>query len=136
LVGDLTVDGELAEDTIQFTMKTFTSTDCAVFDECIQPGPRRLLRFATATPNIGNGDIQIGTPNVDPGFVVSMCHGHSHYLAFMSYRLLSSDGSTVVAMGFKPSFCLEDVYPLPTNVTPGGQRYTCANNGAQGIQAG
>ncbi|HTQ44616.1 MAG TPA: lysyl oxidase family protein [Polyangiaceae bacterium] len=112
---DLTADydaliGSLVQDT-----RTFAPTDCAILEGCIlTPGTRKLLRFDTATENIGNADLTVGDPTQNACFVYSDCHQHYHFRGVASYTLYQADGTTVAAVGHKQGFCLEDVDPIPS----------------------
>jgi hypothetical protein len=128
---DLVVDqNDLRASTVIDT-RTFAPTDCAVVEGCItQTGTRRLLRFDTATANIGTGDLIVGPPTAGACFQFSQCHQHYHFLGFSQYTLYQADGTTVAATGHKQSFCLEDVEqypaaPAPDPTTP----FTCINQG-------
>ncbi len=98
---------------------------------CItQPGTRRLLRFDTATANVGTADLFVGVPTAGVCFQFSECHQHYHFLGFSQYTLYQTDGTTVAATGHKQSFCLEDVEqyqaaPAPDPATP----FSCTNQG-------
>lgn len=98
-------------------------------DTTTKPG-RVLLRFASATANLGDGVLHM-IPDASPEgstlgtwqrvwtdeqsfidlqtgeFVYHEGHGHFHLDAFEQYRLLDRDGA-VVAVGEKISFCLVD----------------------------
>jgi hypothetical protein len=136
---DLTVDSTVLLPSLLIQEKTFTSTDCAVLDECVVPGRRKLLRFTTQTPNIGFGEVSIGDPLVppnNPDFVFATCHAHYHYTGYMQQRLLRADGSEAAA-GFKAAFCLEDaVRALNDPDVPTAKKYICGTTSAQGIQPG
>jgi hypothetical protein len=107
---------------------------CAVQHGCVQPGPRRLLRFGTEARNIGAADMILGNPTDTNSFAYGLfvydpCHGHYHFDGFASYNLL--DGNSQIAAGNKLGFCLEDWSRWDPNAPPA--KYTCSN---QGIQAG
>jgi hypothetical protein len=130
---DLTVDpdqllGSLVQDT-----QTFVSTDCAVVEGCITTtGTRKLLRFDTATQNIGNADLTIGDPSQNACFMWSDCHQHYHFKGVGKYTLYEADGTTVAAVGHKQGFCLEDVETIPDlNPQPANPAdpYTCNYQG-------
>lgn len=112
---DLTADqnqliGSLVQDT-----RTFAPNDCAVVEGCITtPGTRKLLRFDTATQNIGNADLTVGDPTQNACFVYSDCHQHYHFRGVAQYTLYQADGKTVAAVGHKQGFCLEDVTEVPS----------------------
>jgi hypothetical protein len=128
---DLVVDQDDLRASIVIATRTFAPTDCAVVEGCItQTGTRRLLRFDTATANIGTGDLVLGAPTAGVCFQFSQCHQHYHFLNFSQYTLYQADGTTVAATGHKQSFCLEDVEqyqpaPAPDPASP----FTCMNQG-------
>jgi hypothetical protein len=73
--------------------RTFTATDCAVQEGYATTGAHRLLRPGVATPNIGTYDLIIGTPTQHPTlFQWGACHGHWHYIAYMTIRLWTQSG--------------------------------------------
>jgi hypothetical protein len=130
---DLTADfdaliGSLVQDT-----RTFAPTDCAIIEGCIlTPGTRKLLRFDTATENIGNADLTVGDPTQNACFVYSDCHQHYHFRGVAQYTLYQADGTTVAAVGHKQGFCLEDIEPIPSlNPPPAtpANPYDCNNQG-------
>jgi Lysyl oxidase len=130
---DLTADpdaliGSLEQDTVDFD-----PTSCAIVEGCILvPGTRKLLRFDTATENIGNADLTVGNPTENACFVYSDCHMHYHFRGVAQYTLYQADGKTVAAVGHKQGFCLEDVDPIPTLDPPPANPanpYTCNNQG-------
>ncbi len=110
----------------------FPEDDCAIFEGCVAaPGWRRLLRFATWTPNTGTADLYLGVPDdTVPYFVYSECHDHYHFDGYAEYELRAGDGS-VAAQGHKQAFCLLDFYRYPEG-DERGVIYDCDN---QGIQA-
>jgi len=115
----------------RITDEPFTLDSCEVVEGCIAtPGLRRLLRFATVTENIGDGDLALGPvppPGVSAGiFVWSPCHMHHHIAGYASFEL--RDGSGVVATGRKQGFCLEDDEQVDPRVGP-SHGYNCANQG-------
>ncbi len=128
---DLIIDQEDLRASIVIGTRTFAPTDCAVVEGCIaQTGTRRLLRFDTATANVGTGDLVVGSPMAGVCFEFSQCHQHYHFLGFSQYTLYQTDGTTVAATGHKQSFCLEDVEqyqpaPAPDPASP----FTCMNQG-------
>jgi hypothetical protein len=95
---DLTVDAsKLAQAWID--RATFTSSDCAVIEGEVVAGTRKLLRFNFSTPNLGPGDLFIGSPwphieANDGWFEYPTCHGHPHFKEYADYRLWTVDGYT------------------------------------------
>ena len=132
---DLIIDQDDLRKSIVIGTRTFAPTDCAVVEGCIaQTGTRRLLRFDTATANVGTGDLVVGSPMAGVCFEFSQCHQHYHFLGFSQYTLYQPDGTTVAAMGHKQSFCLDDVEQAPQ--APGPQPDTLFSCQNQGIHVG
>jgi len=134
-MADLTVSEETLRTSVFYAWDYFAPESCAIAEGCITtPGWRRLLRFSTQTPNIGDADIHLGRPtDANPHFTYSECHDHYHFNGYADYKLLASDGSTV-GTGHKQAFCLLDSERfIDEPWVPRGGRYTCEN---QGIQRG
>jgi hypothetical protein len=112
---DLTADVDLLIGTLVQDTRTFAPTDCAIVEGCITtPGTRKLLRFDSATENIGNADLTVGDPNQNACFVYSDCHQHFHFKGVAQYTLYQPDGKTVAAVGHKQGYCLEDIAAIPS----------------------
>ncbi len=130
---DLAVDPNDLVGSIQIGEEQFDDTSCAIAEGCIlQTGLRRLLRFDTATMNIGNADLHVGDPTQNACFTFSQCHQHYHFRGVGEYTLYAADGKTVVAVGHKQGFCLDDTYPIPSLNPPPAQPATpfdCTNQG-------
>ncbi len=85
---DLIVDGSEIPPNLALNKETWTSTDCSVAEGEVTAGDRWLLRFDTATPNLGPGDLIIGKPTDHPEwFDFVTCHGHTHFKEYSDYRL-------------------------------------------------
>lgn len=142
LLPDLVIDAAVLKRSLRFETVTFDNASCALTaDRCIAAtGARRLLRFATQTPNVGTADLVLGSPTSSAEFVFSGCHGHYHYADYILYRLLDSGGREV-GRGGKQAFCVEDTLRvgLSSNVSP-VRKFDCAlgpgKDGIQGIQVG
>ncbi len=111
---DLTVDPKRFISQMEIVDRFFDSSSCELIEGSIGgTGYRRLLRFDTVLINGGDGDLLVGSPT-DPNnpyhsvFVFSPCHNHYHIDGFSNYRLLNLN-HTVVALGHKQAFCLEDL---------------------------
>jgi hypothetical protein len=130
---DLVVDPDDLLASVIIGTRDFAATDCAIIEGCItQTGTRRLLRFDTATQNVGNADLTVGDPTQNACFEWSACHQHYHFKGVGLYTLYQSDGVTVAALGHKQGFCLDDVEPIPSLVPPPPQPaspYNCTNQG-------
>jgi hypothetical protein len=125
---DLQVWGPSARPYVDY--QTFAGDSCEVREGCTQAGTRRLLHFEAESRNYGSADLVFGDPAQNPMFVWDPCHNHYHFGQFMLYRLLNSEGATVLE-GRKIGFCLEDT--VKWDPAAGVQRYNCAY---QGIQRG
>jgi hypothetical protein len=132
---DLFVDSARLVPSLDIVTRTFSSNSCEIQEGSIgAAGSRKLLRFDVAIPNIGNGDLVIGSPTNPnnpyfPYFHFSPCHQHYHIDGFTDYQLLNLDRS-LAAFGHKQAFCLEDLVRYGTGPSHG---YTC---GQQGITSG
>lgn len=130
---DLTVSAEVAQASLLINEEFFPPDSCAIEEGCVtESGQRRLLRFATMTPNIGEIDLTLGDPFVTPGFEFAPCHGHFHFNGYARYELLDLMGA-VVATGHKQAFCLLDSVPVGLPGAPTQPRFHC---GFQGLQRG
>jgi Lysyl oxidase len=82
--------------------------------------------------NVGTADLVVGDPTQNACFQWSDCHQHYHFKGVGKYTLYAEDGTTVVAIGHKQGFCIEDVEPIPAlNPPPANpaQPNTCTNQG-------
>lgn len=132
---DLTVLPETVTETLSVTWEYFPPTHCAIVEGCVgAPGWRRLMRFATQTPNVGDADLRLGAPSAeDPRFEYSSCHEHFHFLGYADYQLNNSEGAEV-GHGHKQAFCLLDSQRyVDEPMTPTREMYSCDY---QGIQRG
>ena len=126
---DLTIYAPAATPNVIY--RTFATDDCTVNEGCVVPGVRRLLSFETDTRNVGSADLILGNPATNSLFVWDPCHMHYHYAGFAEYRLRDSN-ATVVVLGRKIGFCVEDVRRWDPNA-PTNRIYDC---NYQGIQKG
>lgn len=132
---DLVVDGAFMAPVR--TVELFPEDDCAVVEGMVEPGVRSLVRFNFATPNVGSGDLVVGSPWAHrEWFEWSWCHGHYHFKEYADYRLWTMgqfeawdahrqahpDQTPAQAMaatglapveGRKQGFCVMDVLPYP-----------------------
>ena len=130
---DLTVSADVAQFSLSIGHEAFPVDSCAIVEGCIGgAGDRRLMRFSTQTPNVGEADMILGDPTSVPGFEFSSCHGHYHFEGYARYELVDATG-TFVATGHKQACCLLDSSPVGIPGAPTAPRYHC---GFQGIQRG
>jgi hypothetical protein len=128
---DLTIDAQRLQSSVIIRTKVFKPGDCAVFEGCVGgSGKRKLMRFDVATPNIGAGDLFLGSPVNNPLFSFSQCHRHYHFNGYANYELLNDAGTNVLT-GHKQAFCLMDYSRYDPSAGPA--QYTCSY---QGISAG
>ena len=129
---DLILDQVRLASSISLTNQAFSTSSCAYQEGCVTgTGLRRLLKFDTATPNIGTTDLHIGPPSST--FEYDYCHGHWHYKGYAEYRLFDQNGAEATR-GRKQAFCLMDsgrYYGFTGTPGPGGHH--CGN---QGISVG
>lgn len=113
------------------------SSSCAYVEGCVaQPGWRRLLRFDSATINVGGAPVDIGAVDYflegDPNDVdnhrhgvyeFSACHEHYHFRHYGAFAY----GETP---GYKNGFCLESTDRGHNNEhTPLNSHYACDYQG-------
>lgn len=128
---DLIVDTGSLRNSLYIEEREFADNSCALAEGCIEaPGYRRLLRFDTTTPNIGNADMYMGTPSDNADlFEFSACHAHYHFNGYAEYQLLDNQGR-VAARGHKQAFCLLDSRPYVSGEdVPASGQYNCGNQG-------
>ena len=130
---DLIVDLADLQSSTEIVEQTFAPTDCALVEQCIgAPGLRTLLKFDTGTVNVGTADVVLGSPVDNACFVWSECHMHYHFQNYATYTLYDDAQTTVVAVGRKQAFCLEDVVAWSRDVPPPpvpSVPFTCSNQG-------
>jgi lysyl oxidase len=130
---DLTVSAEVAQASLIIDQEFFPPNSCAIDEGCVvQSGTRRLLRFSTMTPNIGDTDLVLGDPTGTPGFEFATCHNHFHFNGYARYELVNDIGD-IVAVGHKQAFCLLDSTPVGIPGAPAQGRFHC---GFQGLTRG
>jgi hypothetical protein len=130
---DLTVSAEIAEQSLLIDHETFPPDSCALDEGCVGgAGARRLLRFSTMTPNIGDTDLILGDPTAEQGFEFAACHNHFHFNGYARYELVDDLGA-IIAVGHKQAFCLLDSVSLGLPGSAASPRFHC---GFQGLQRG
>jgi len=116
---DLIVDATQIPIDLSLKKETWTSTDCAVVEGEVVAGDRWLLRFDSATPNLGPGDLIIGNPLDHPDwFDFVTCHGHPHFKEYTDYRLWTPKAYAqwIALRQADPSACARDVLAANPNV--------------------
>jgi hypothetical protein len=70
------------------TVEPWFEDDCAVVEGATEAGLRQLLRFTFTSPNLGLGDLIVGSPADRPDlFEYHACHDHFHFKEYADYRL-------------------------------------------------
>jgi len=140
---DLIVDSKATQNNWINRVEDLPADFCSVIEGDVTPGVHTLLRFTVTTPNIGKGDVFIGSPldhwNAGDGlFEFASCHQHFHFTHYAIYSLIDQHGKTWKSA--KRGFCMLDTDPF--NVNSGDGRWTYRNcgtltrDGFQGISAG
>jgi hypothetical protein len=144
---DLIVRSDVLRDHWLVRVENLSATFCSVEEGGITPGQRTLIRFTVTTPNIGDGDVFVGDPNVhvaanDGLFEFASCHNHYHFRHYALYQLIDP-ATGFIWKAAKRGFCMLDTDPNPQwlgGPVPGpGQYRNCGEIGTpgnQGISAG
>ncbi len=163
---DLIVSGRALRADKVLTNEFVETNSCELLEGCAgAAGQRRLLRFTTATPNIGSAALVIGDPSqCEWLFHQSECHGHYHFEQFADYRLWTRAGyrlwrrhrnrdepassadnaawlealqdSGDLIIGRKQGFCLVDDVAFPPGKSPVAPREFFNCATNQGISVG
>ena len=110
--------------------------ECLVQERCVRgTGRRKILRFGTRIANIGNEDLQLGTPSDEQDFWYwDECHGHYHFEAYARYDLVNLDTGELLPIGSKNGFSVIDIGVYDPEIAVDGCRGYNGRN--QGITAG
>ena len=96
---------------------------------------RKLLRFGTRIANVGNEDLQLGTPTEDnPLWHWDQCHGHFHFDEYAEYNLYNLDSEEPLPVSAKAGFSVIDIGVYDESIAPNGCVGYSSRN--QGITAG
>jgi len=129
---DLVVEG--SPEAVDYSVDTMVipPNSCSIEEGCGIEGVRRLLRYNVKINNIGNADLIIGNPMHDTNrtmFIYSECHGHYHWPAMVTVKLMNAQGEQVAASK-KIGFCMLDFMPYTFPPLPFGRdRYDCVHQG-------
>jgi len=108
---------------------------CLVAEGCVGgPGERRVVRFGSRTGNIGDADLQLGSPEPGSGvWTNDECHDDGAELVGLGiYELIDRSTGVVVATSVKNGFCIADSEPLEGLAQEGDgscNRYDCRDQG-------
>jgi hypothetical protein len=148
---DLIVDSKSTQNNWVNRVEDLPASFCSVEEGHIDPGTHSLIRFTVTTPNIGKGDVFVGSPlkHMDPNgdgsfadqdgmFEFASCHGHFHFQHYATYKLIDASGKTWKAA--KRGFCMLDTDPYNVNNGDGTWTYrncgTATRDGFQGVSSG
>jgi len=140
---DLIVDSKATQNNWLVRVEDLPADFCSVIEGDVTPGVHTLLRFTVTTPNIGKGDVFIGSPLAhytkgDGLFEFASCHQHFHFTHYATYKLIDQRGHEWRSA--KRGFCMLDTDPTNTNSGDGRWTYrncgTLTADGFQGISAG
>ena len=148
---DLIVDSKATQNNWLNRDEDLPANFCSVQEGGVTPGMHSIIRFTVTTPNIGKGDVFVGSPlaHMDPNgdgsfadsdglFEFASCHQHFHFQRYATYKLIGSDGRTWKAA--KRGFCMLDTDPY--NIGTGDGTWTYRNcgsttrDGFQGVSSG
>jgi len=148
---DLIVDSKSTQNNWLVRVEDFPADFCSVQEGGVQPGTHTVIRFTVTTPNIGDGDVFVGSPlkHMDPNgdgnfadqdglFEFATCHAHFHFQHYATYSLIDASGKTWKAA--KRGFCMLDTDPYNVGTGDGRWNYrncgTATRDGFQGISDG
>jgi hypothetical protein len=148
---DLIVDGKATQNNWVTRVEDLPANFCSVQEGGVTPGTHTILRFTVTTPNIGQGDVFVGSPldHMDPNrdgnfsdsdglFEFASCHQHFHFQHYATYKLIAEDGTVWKAA--KRGFCMLDTDPFNVHNGDGTWTYrSCGNltrDGFQGVSSG
>lgn len=148
---DLIVDSKATQNHWVTRVEDLPANFCSVQEGGVTAGTHKVIRFSVTTPNIGKGDVFVGSPlaHMDPNgdgsfadsdgmFQFAGCHQHFHFQNYATYKLIDEQGRTWKAA--KRGFCMLDTDPY--NVGTGDGTWTYRNcgsttrDGFQGVSSG
>jgi len=148
---DLIVDSKATQNNWINRVEDFPADFCSVIEGGVTPGTHTVIRFTVTTPNIGKGDVFVGSPlaHMDPNsdgdfsdqdglFEFASCHAHFHFQHYATYKLIGADGK--VWKSAKRGFCMLDTDPFNVHNGDGTWTYrscgTLTRDGFQGVSSG
>ncbi len=148
---DLIVDSKATQNNWLTRVEDFPADFCSVQEGGVTPGTHTVIRFTVTTPNIGKGDVFVGSPlaHMDPNgdgnfadsdglFTFASCHQHFHFQHYATYKLVDASGKTWKAA--KRGFCMLDTDPYNVNNGDGTWTYrncgSTTRDGFEGVSSG
>ena len=148
---DLIVDSKSTQSHWVNRVEDLPANFCSVQEGGVTAGTHSIIRFSVTTPNIGKGDVFVGSPlaHMDPNgdgnfadsdglFEFASCHQHFHFQHYATYKLIDAGGRTWKAA--KRGFCMLDTDPYNVNNGDGTWTYrncgSATRDGFQGVSSG
>ena len=148
---DLIVDSKSTQSHWVNRVEDLPANFCSVQEGGVTAGTHSIIRFSVTTPNIGKGDVFVGSPlaHMDPNgdgnfadsdglFEFATCHQHFHFQHYATYKLIDAGGRTWKAA--KRGFCMLDTDPYNVNNGDGTWTYrncgSATRDGFQGVSSG
>lgn len=148
---DLIVDSKETQNHWVNRVEDLPANFCSVQEGGVTAGTHSIIRFSVTTPNIGKGDVFVGSPlaHMDPNgdgnfadsdglFEFASCHQHFHFQHYATYKLIDAGGRTWKAA--KRGFCMLDTDPYNVNNGDGTWTYrncgSATRDGFQGVSSG
>ena len=148
---DLIVDSKSTQSHWVNRVEDLPANFCSVQEGGVSAGTHSIIRFSVTTPNIGKGDVFVGSPlaHMDPNgdgsfadsdglFEFASCHQHFHFQHYATYKLIDAGGRTWKAA--KRGFCMLDTDPYNVNNGDGTWTYrncgSATRDGFQGVSSG
>ena len=148
---DLIVDSKSTQSHWVNRVEDLPANFCSVQEGGVTAGTHSIIRFSVTTPNIGKGDVFVGSPlaHMDPNgdgnfadsdglFEFASCHQHFHFQHYATYKLIDAGGRTWKAA--KRGFCMLDTDPYNVNNGDGTWTYrncgSLTRDGFQGVSSG
>ena len=148
---DLIVDSKATQNNWLTRVEDLPADFCSVQEGGVTPGTHTIIRFTVTTPNIGKGDVFVGSPlaHMDPNgdgnfadsdglFQFATCHQHFHFQHYATYKLIDANGKTWKAA--KRGFCMLDTDPYNINNGDGTWTYrncgSTTRDGFEGVSSG
>src|SRR5512133_77788 len=95
---DLIVDEQATQQNWIVRVEDLPANFCSVQEGGVTAGTHTIIRFTVTTPNIGSGDVYVGSPlkHMDPNgdgsfadadgmFEFATCHQHFHFRNYATY---------------------------------------------------
>lgn len=115
---------------LRILYNNFPTNSCAVLEEDVEPGLRKLIVFAMQIVNAGDCDWRAPSLQERPDlYHFAPCHGHYHLLDYSKFTL-STTNSQLLVSGKKQGWCAMPIFNYyEYNPVVFINRYSCTNTG-------